>query len=284
MPWRLLGWRLAMPEQRQDKAGTFAQLAPSSPAMELRVPQIPCACSTLAPWSQQPAHACLGDRVSHVAVTEIHECRQTVQRPVVEQQLVDHQVTEMHPVCETQTANVPTVSYQTVTECQTRTRDAGQWVKSYQVQNRVSPCEYDPRPGFAGWMNRTGYSLRMAFTPTVTTQHQYVPNVITESVPVTRQIAIPGTRQVAYQVTRMVPVTTTRKVAVNSVRMVAQEVVTRHPVTVMRPVGSVGSAQAVLTPAPPAPQHGSATQCSRARIPAYCTARSNQGKCRRREF
>jgi hypothetical protein len=197
-----------------------------------------------------------------------------VQRPVVEQQLVDHQVTEMHPVVETQTANVPTVSYQTVTECQTRTRDAGQWVSSYQANPRVSPCEYDPRPGLAGWMNRTGYSIRMAFTPMYTRNTQYVPNVITESVPVTRQIAIPGTRQVAYQVTRMVPVTTTRKVAVNSVRMVAQEVVTRHPVTVMRPVGSVGTAQAVLTPTPAGPQTSALTPP--ARIPAR-TARGNQG-------
>lgn len=211
-------------------------------------PANPCACSTPVP--QVSAAICTPQQVTHVAVTEIHECRQTVQRPVVEQQLVDHQVTELHPVVETQTAQIPTVSYQTVTECQTRTRDAGQWIKTYQANPRVSPCEYDPRPGLSGWLNRTGYSIRMAFTPAVTAQHQYVPNVITESVPVTRQIAIPGTRQVAYQVTKMVPVTTTRKVAVNSVRMVAQEVVTKHPVTVMRPVGSLGTQSALLQPSP----------------------------------
>jgi hypothetical protein len=181
--------------------------------------------------------------VTHVAVTEMRECRQTVQRPVVETQYVEQPVTEYHQVVEQKVAQVPTVSYQTVTECQTRTRDMGQWVTSYACRPQMDPCQYDGRPGLMGWMNRTGYQMRMAFTPQVIAQRNYVPNVVTESVPVTRQVAIPGTRQVAYQVSRMVPVTTTRKVAVNTVRMVAQEVVTKHPVTVMRQV-NVGTASA----------------------------------------
>ena len=177
-------------------------------------------------------------QVTHVPVTEMRECRQTVQRPVVETQYVEQPVTAYRPVVETQTAQVATVNYQNVTDCQTRTRDLGQWVTNYRCRPTMSPCEYDGRPGLAGWLNRTSYSTRMAFTPKLIAERTYVPNVVTENIPVTRQVAIPGVRQVSYQVTRMIPYTTTRKVAVNSVRMVAQEVVTHHAVTVMRPVGS----------------------------------------------
>jgi hypothetical protein len=184
-------------------------------------------------------------QVAHVPVTEIHECKQTVHRPVVDTQMVEQPVTEYHPVTETRTAQVPTVSYQNVTECQTRMRDAGYWQTNYQCRPEMSPCQYDGRPGLIGWMNRTNYSLRMAFTPKVVAQRVYVPNMVAESVPVTRQVAIQGTQQVNYQVTRMVPVQTTRKVAVHSVRMVAQEITTKHPVTVMRQVTIGGSGMAL---------------------------------------
>lgn len=218
--------------------GWYAPPAGSAPPANFGSPGNICSCST--PVAQVSTAICQPP-VTHVAVTEVHQCKQTVHRPVVEQQLVDQQVTEYHPVCETQTANVPTVNYAQVTECQTRTRDLGQWVTNYSCRPQMSPCEYDPRPGLGGWLNRTGYSMRMAFTPTVVAERSYVPNVVTESVPVTRTVAIPATKQVSYQVTRMVPVTTNRKVAVNTVKMVAQEVVTNHNVTVMRPVGSVST-------------------------------------------
>jgi hypothetical protein len=105
---------------------------------------------------------------------------------------------------------------------------------------KIAPCAYDPRPGFMGWMNRTGYSMRQAFTPAVTARRQYVPNYVTTMIPVTRQVAVQGTQQVSYNVTRMVAKQTTRKVAVNTVRLVSEEVVTKHPVTVYRtvPIGS----------------------------------------------
>jgi hypothetical protein len=104
----------------------------------------------------------------------------------------------------------------------------------------MSPCQYDGRPDLFGFINRTGYSLRMAFTPRVWTERIYVPNVVAEQVPVTRQVAVRGTQTINYQVAKVIPFTSTRKVAVNTVKMVAQEIVTQRPVVVYKtvPMGS----------------------------------------------
>ena len=175
-----------------------------------------------------------------VPVTEYQELRQTVQRPVVEQHWEDRQVTEYHPITETRTAEVPSITYEDITEYRSVQRDFGGWQTQYYARPEMSPCQFDPRGGFAGWWNRTAFSVRQAFTPKVVAQRYYVPNVVAETVPVTRRVARPITRQVAYNVTRMEPVTTTRKVAVNTVRMVSEDVVRKVPVTVMRsvPIGS----------------------------------------------
>lgn len=171
-----------------------------------------------------------------VPVTEYQEVKQTVRRPVVETNYVERPVTEYRPVTESRTAEVPTVSYQNVTECRTVQHNSGHWQTQYRPVPRVSPCQYDGRPGLLGWLNRTGYSMRMAVTPRYVTNRQFVPQTYTQTIPVTRSVAIRGTRQVAYNVTKMVPYQTTRKVAVNTVRYVDQEITTMRPVTVMRTV------------------------------------------------
>jgi hypothetical protein len=98
-------------------------------------------------------------------------------------------------------------------------------------------------------MNRTLYQARMAVTPAVIAERSYVPNVITEQIPVTRQVAVPGVRQVTYQIPHTVAVTTTRKVAMQSVRMVADRIQEKVHVTTMRmvPYGATGMAYG-LTP------------------------------------
>jgi hypothetical protein len=183
-----------------------------------------------------------------VPVTEYRECRQTVQRPVVETTYVDQPVTEYRQVVENKTAEIPTVSYQNVTETRTIQRDCGHWIAQCHERPMMHPCEYDNRPNVFGMLNRTGYSIRMAFTPRVWTERIYVPNVVTQEVPVTRQVAVRGSQTVNYQVAKMVPITTTRKVAVNTVKMVAQEIVTQRPVTVFRTV-PMGSSLAFGIPA-----------------------------------
>ncbi len=183
-----------------------------------------------------------------VPVTEYRECRQTVQRPVVETTYVDQPVTEYRQVCENKTAEIPTVSYQTVCETRTVQKDCGHWIAQCHERPMITPCQYDNRPGLFGVINRTGFSVRMAFTPRVWTERVYVPNIVAQQVPVTRQVAIRGSQTVNYQVSRMVPITTTRKVAVNTVRMVSQEIVTQRPVVVYKTV-PMGNSLALGVPA-----------------------------------
>lgn len=203
----------------------------------------PYCCTSCCPPPVRPA-VCL----QTVPVTEYREVRQTVQRPVVETTYVDQPVTEYRQVVESKTAEIPTVTYQNVTEMRTVQRDCGHWVSQYHERPMISPCQYDSRPDLFGSLNRAGYSLRMAFTPRFSVERLYVPNVVVEQVPVSRQVAVRGTQTVNYQVAKMIPVTTSRKVAVNTVKMVAQEIVTQRPVVVYKTV-PMGSSLAFGVPA-----------------------------------
>lgn len=242
--------------------GSFDPCAPARPvAITAAVPQqCVTTCQPMVPVAQTVYQS--------VPVTEYQEVKRTVQRPVVETRYVDQEVTAYRPITETRVADVPTVNYQNVTEYQTVTRDMGQWVTHRECLNRPSPCQYDPRPGLIGGLNRFGYSMRSAFTPSIRTRREYIPNYVAQTVPVTRQVAIRGSRQVTYNVTKMEPYQTTRKVAVNSVRMVAEEVTAMQPVTVMKTVptgtrvsyvspSSLGTATALGSPTPAGSQNAS---------------------------
>ena len=85
-------------------------------------------------------------------------------------------------------------------------------------------------------MNRTAYSVRSAFTPNYYVSRQYVPRIVSQTVPVTRQVAVRGTQQVTYNVTRYEAHKTTRRVAVNTVKYVESEETVSQPVTVYRTV------------------------------------------------
>jgi hypothetical protein len=175
-----------------------------------------------------------------VPVTEYQPYKQTVQRPVCRTEYIDEPVTCYRPISEVRTAQVPQCTYQPVTEYIPQTRNCGYWQTYCCCNPKMSPCQYDPNPTLAGWMNRTGYSMRMAFTPAVTTHRRWIPNTVTTMVPVTRQVAQYSTRSVAYNVTRMEAYQSTRKVAVNKVDYVTAEVTMHRPVTVMKtiPIGT----------------------------------------------
>jgi hypothetical protein len=175
-----------------------------------------------------------------IPVTEYRQVTTTVRRPVIETSYVDQQVTEYRPLTEVKTVQVPTVNYQTVTSYQTVQQPTGQWITRFHQVPRITPCQYDNRPDLFGLINRTAFSIRQAFTPSVIASREYVGSMITQQIPVTRTVAAQGTRQVSYNVTRMVAQTSIRKVAVNSVRYVEQQVAMLQPVTVMRniPVGT----------------------------------------------
>jgi hypothetical protein len=173
-----------------------------------------------------------------VTTYEPHHC--TVMKPVVHTEIIEQPITECRPICETKVAQVPYCSYQPVTTFVQQTRDAGCWRTYTQCCPRMSPCQYDSNPGLIGWMNRTGYEMRMAFTPQVTYQRQWVPNYITTSVPVTRMVATQQVRNVTYNVTRYEQFHTVQKIPVNRVVMVPEEITVQRPVTVYRtvPIGT----------------------------------------------
>lgn len=175
-----------------------------------------------------------------VPVTEYQQVRQTVKRPVYRTEYVEQPVTVYKPVSELRTTEVPTVRYQNVTQYRTVHRDMGRWVTQYRPNPRMQPCQYDNRPGVIGWVNRTTYQLRNAFTPRYTAIRQYRPQIMACTVPQTRQVAVRGTRTVSYNVTRMVPTQTVQRRPVQRLSYVEQEVTVMRPRTTYRtvPIGT----------------------------------------------
>ena len=171
-----------------------------------------------------------------VNVVEYQPVKQRVQKPIMETKWVDQAVTEMRPVTQQRTVNVPTVDYQTVTEYKQVQKQVGYWATKSEPTGKVASCQYDNRPGFTGWMNRTSYDIRNAFTPTTKVSRTFVPQTMTCTVPCSKRVAVPGMKQVTYNVTSMVPQQTTRKVAISAVRYVEEEITAMKPVTVARTV------------------------------------------------
>lgn len=200
-----------------------------------------CGCAT-QPVARPVAQTCYQPRpiaqtcYQQVPVTQYQQVKQKVRRPITEVEYVEEPVTTYRPVVETKTVDVPMTEYQNVTEYQTRVTQSGSWQTNYHCRQKLTPCQYDPSPSPLGWLNRSAYRIRSAFTPNVVASRQFVPRTCTAQVPVTRQVAVQSVRQQTYQVTKYVPEQTTRKVAVNKVRWVEEEVVAMKPVTVMQTV------------------------------------------------
>jgi hypothetical protein len=175
-----------------------------------------------------------------VPVTHYEPYEQTVMKPVCHTEYIEQPITVCKPVCEQRVAEVPECTYHPVTEFYPQTRDMGGYQTFCHCCPRMSPCQYDSNPGLFGWMNRTGYEMRMAFTPQYTYERRWVPNVITTQVPVTRQVAVQSVRRVTYNVTRMQTEIEHRKVAINRVDMVPEKIVMHRPVTVITqvPIGT----------------------------------------------
>ena len=190
-----------------------------------------------------------------VPVTTYTREKQTVERPYYETSYEEREVTVMRPVTEQREVEVPTVSYQNVTEYRTVNRDMGRWVTRYQPVAKCSPCQVDPRPGVIGWLNRTGYSMQTAFMPNYTTSREYVPNMMACSVPVTRQVAVRGTRRVTVAETRMVAEKKVERVPVQKLAYRKEEVTVMRPQTAYRTV-PIGTSVAY------APGYGSMTAYS----------------------
>lgn len=175
-----------------------------------------------------------------VPVTTYAREKQTVEVPYYQTEYEDREYTVMRPVTRQREVEVPTVTWQNVTETRTVTKDMGRWVTNYQPIQRCSPCQVDPRPGMIGWLNRTGYSMQTAMMPSYTTSRQYVPNMMACTVPVTRQVAVQGTRRVTVSETQMVAERKVEKVAVQKLAYRKEEVTVMRPQTAYRtvPIGT----------------------------------------------
>lgn len=220
-------------------AAGVAILTPASSALAQWFPSWNCGCAVPQPVVQQ---ACLQrvpvtqQYVQQVAVTEYQQVKQKVKRPVTEVEYIEQPVTTYRPVVETKTVDVPVTTWQDVTETRTVTRDCGYWQTNWYHNPKVSPCEYDPRPGVLGWLNRSAYAVRSSLTPRMIATRQYVPQVVAQQIPVTRRVAVQSVQKKSYQITRYVPEKTTRKVAVNRIKWVEDEVLAMKPVTVVKSV------------------------------------------------
>jgi len=175
-----------------------------------------------------------------VPVTTYKRERQTVEVPYYKTSYEEREYTLYRPVTRRKEVEVPTVSYQNVVEYRTVNRDLGRWITRYQPTQKHAPCQVDPRPGMIGWLNRTGYAFRTAFTPSYTTARQYVPNMVTCRVPVTRQVAVRGTRRVTVAETEMVAERKTERVPVQRLAYRKEEVTVMKPQTAYRrvPIGT----------------------------------------------
>lgn len=201
--------------------------APTATACSVCAPVVQTVCAPAVQPVMQTVYR-------QVPVTEYQPVKEMAKRQVFETKYVDQSVTAYRPITETKVADVPTVTYQNVTECQMQYRNAGYWRTRCEANPRMSPCQYDQRPGLAGWFSRTSYEMQTAFQPQYRTTREYVPQTIAQAVPVTRQVAVQGSRQVSYNVTRMEPYQTTQKVAISVPRWEETEVTVMKPVTVVK--------------------------------------------------
>ncbi len=175
-----------------------------------------------------------------VPVTTYEREQRKVRVPYYQTAMETRTVTELEPVTRQVSREIPTVSYKTVVENQVVNRDMGRWQTNYMPVAKCAPCQVDPRPGMIGWLNRTGYSFRSAFVPNYRTSRQYVPNMVTCNVPVTRQVAVRGVQKVVENVTEMVPRQKTVQVEVSKLAWREETQTVMKPTTAYRtvPIGS----------------------------------------------
>ena len=175
-----------------------------------------------------------------VPVTTYQREEKRVRVPYYKTAYREQEVTVYRPVTQAREIEVPTVSYQNVTEYRTVNRDMGRWVTRFNPVQKCSPCQVDPRPGFLGWLNRTGYSFRTSFMPNYTTSRQYVPNMVSCRIPYTRQVAVRGTRRVTVHDTKMVAEKKMERVPVQQLAYREETVTVMKPQTAYRtvPIGT----------------------------------------------
>ena len=183
------------------------------------------------PQYMQPIHQTM---YRDVPVTQYRPVKKMATRQVMKTKMVDKPVTTYKQVVETKMQEVPTTTYQTITEMKQVVNNRSHWQTTMQPVPKMSACQYDPRQGMLGSMNRSAYNFRQAFTPDNIPRKEFVPQVCVCNVPTQRTVAVPTTRQVAYQTTRLEPVTVMQQVATYVPETVEEEVTVMEPYTVTK--------------------------------------------------
>lgn len=185
------------------------------------------------------------DRVTYVNETEMRQQRILVNRPVVETQMRDQSFVVRRPVQETVMQQQQVSALQPVTTMQTQVLSTGSMQTNWEyvpgrTRNRLTrvPSGYlfDPvtgqpvwQRGGLSWVPQTGPG---AFRP----QTSFVPNLVTQQVPVTSFMPTTVTQEVPVTVTRFQDEVVSQQVPVQVQRMETTEEIREVPVTVQRPV------------------------------------------------
>lgn len=173
---------------------------------------------------------------NEVDVVQYRPVKKTVKVAKVETVMEDREVIGYRTVNEVQTRDVVSYVNQTVNECRQVTQNRSYWRTVWQPNPKMSPCQYDQRPGLVGELNRLGYAFRNSITPNAYARREYVPNVVAYNVPVQRTVQVPTTQQVSHTVSRVVPYKTVQKVPVQKTVYVDQVITAQEPYTVKKTV------------------------------------------------
>jgi hypothetical protein len=198
------------------------------------------ACQCMQPVTQMVSR--------QMQVTELHPEQRVEKRAVQRVKWVQQEATAYRQVMDTKVVEVPTVSYQPVTEMQTRTINKSRWQTITQPVPKMASCQYDNRPGMMASMNRMGYTMRTAFQPNFVTHRQFIPQVCQCKVPVQKMVAVQSTRQQTVSTARMEPYKTTQQVAQYYTDYEDYTVTAMVPKTVMKTVMEARTTMAFVDP------------------------------------
>ena len=198
---------LSSPVALMAQWGAAQDCSCSAPQQYFAAPAqiVSTACQCMQPVTQMVSR--------QMQVTE-HVPEQRVEKRAVQRvKWVQQEATAYRQVIDSKVVEVPTVTYQPVTEMQTRTINKSHWQTISQPVPKMASCQYDNRPGMMASMNRMGYTMRTAFQPNFTTHRQFIPQVCQCKVPVQKMVAVQTTRQQTINTARMEPYKTTQQVA-----------------------------------------------------------------------
>ncbi|MFT5526449.1 MAG: hypothetical protein ACI9HK_004425, partial [Pirellulaceae bacterium] len=183
--------------------------------------------------------------VRYVDETATRQERYIVNKPVVETQVVEERHVVSKPITETIMQDRQYTSYDTVTTYRPQVVDQGQWVDQTMVvpggtrtRLRWLPNGYavEPLTGAAVFQRGGLYWVPEQGPAQYRVQRQYVPNVVTQQVPMTSVVPKVVTEKRPVEITRYVDEVVTTKIPVQVTRMRQVEEVRNIPYTVRKRV------------------------------------------------